>query len=175
MQYYHMALVDQLSPEVRLGHAVQFAQHSPKHYPPCHPATLANTTRLSGPQHSLEHMCMRLTPKLIYYLGTSRMLPTLVRACSPDGPLSALSLGEIKLVNPTDAERGQFSALGHDRTPSWSEPRITLTVSADVERCYYLLEVDGSARRSYREAISSGDPRLPCPRSAMPTLATCPR
>lgn len=66
-------------------------------------------------------------------------------------------------------------ALGHDRTPSWPEPRIALTVSADVGRYYYLLEVGGLDPRSYREAISSRDPRLPGSRVAMHTLATCTR
>lgn len=106
MQYYHMALVDHHEVP-KFGLDMQFT--SPNTHQstalPCQPAILANTTRLSGPQRSLVHMCMRLTPKLIIYLGTSRMLPTLVLACSPDGPLSTLS---TKLVNPTDAERGQF-------------------------------------------------------------------
>lgn len=67
------------------------------------------------------------------------------------------------------------SALGQDRTLSWPEPRITLTVSVDVGRCYYLLKLDGSDWRSYREAISTADPRLPGPGFAMHILATCAR
>lgn len=114
MQYYHMALVDHHKvPKFGLD-----MQSSPPNTHqstalPCHPAILANTTRLSRPQRSLEHVVHEANPQAC--LGTSRLLPTHVRTCSPGGPPVHPSLGEAKLVNPTDADRGRFrSWAGQD-------------------------------------------------------------
>lgn len=176
MQYYHMALVDHhevpkfgldmqsISPNTHQSAALPAIQ-----------AILANTTRLSGPQRSLEHIVHGANPQLAWVLqGCCQPMSAPAARTAPCPPcLSGRPSLSIPLTLSVDD-----SALRQDRTPSWSEPRIALTVSADVARCYYryyLLQLDGSDWHPYREIISSGDSRLPDPRLAMHTLVTCAR
>lgn len=176
MQYHHMALVDH--------HKVpKFGLDMQSSSPNTHQSTALPASQPSwqirracpGLNARLSTLCMRLTPKLAWVLqGCRQPMSAPAARTAPCPPcLSGRPSLSIPLTLSVDE-----STLGQDRTPSWPEPRIALTVSADVARCYYryyILQLDGSDWHPYRGIISSGDPHLPGPRLAMHILATCAR